>query len=66
MTTRGSFTVRNRRSLFSVKEYRWDFNYDVAPDGQQFILIRGRDEAPGQVVLVQNFFEELRAKVGNE
>ena len=65
VTSDGSFTVRSRRPLFSVMDYRWDFGYDVTPDGQQFILIRGRDEAPGQVVLVQNFFEELNAKVGN-
>ena len=34
------------------------------PDGQGFILIRRDMKAPGQVMMVRNFFELLRQKVG--
>ena len=42
--------------------------YDVSPDDQRFVLIRVRDETAGagsELILVQNFFEELKAKVGS-
>jgi hypothetical protein len=39
--------------------------YDVTRDGQRFVMFRLTDEAQGtQLVLVQNFFEELRRKTG--
>jgi serine/threonine-protein kinase len=38
--------------------------YDVSPDGRRFLMIKeattGRDDAVGQIVLVQNWFDELR------
>jgi serine/threonine-protein kinase len=35
-------------------------NYDVAPDGQRFLVLRSRvDSAPRQLELVLNWFEEL-------
>ena len=42
-------------------------NYDVSPDGQRFLMIKPR---PGvkkrrEVTIVLNWFEELKAKVGN-
>ena len=39
--------------------------YDVTPDDQRFIMIRdaGGGEA-AEVILVENFFEELKEKVG--
>ncbi|MCH8146172.1 MAG: hypothetical protein IIA55_15790 [Gemmatimonadetes bacterium] len=41
-------------------------NYDVAPDGQRFVMVRAAGESgPPQIRLVLNFFEELKAKVGN-
>ena len=41
--------------------------YDVMPDGQRFVMIRnlGGQEA-GELIVVENFFEELKAKVGRE
>ena len=42
--------------------------YDGSPDDQRFVLIRVRDETAGagsELILVQNFFEELKARVGN-
>jgi serine/threonine-protein kinase len=61
-----SFAVSPPTVLFGG-EYSENLNhaaYDVHPDGNQFVMIRG---VPGSVALaiVQNFFEELRAKVGN-
>jgi len=43
-------------------------NYDVAPDGEHFVLMRtGTDEGgrAGRLILVENFFEELKARVPN-
>ncbi len=41
-------------------------NYDVAPNGQRFVMVRAAGElGPPQIRLVLNWFEELKAKVGN-
>ncbi len=39
--------------------------YDVTPDNERFVMIRnlGVDETP-ELIVVENFFEELKAKVG--
>ena len=41
--------------------------YDVTPDGQRFIMVRDRgsgDEArPAPVILVENWLEEIKAKM---
>ncbi len=40
--------------------------YDVTPDDQRFVMIRNRGaEEAGELIIVENFFEELKAKVGN-
>ena len=40
--------------------------YDVTPDDQHFVMIRVRGVAGSeQLIMVENFFEELKAKVGN-
>jgi len=37
--------------------------YDVAPDDRRFVMIRDRaDDARGQVVYVENWLEELKAR----
>ena len=40
-------------------------NYDVAPDGQRFVMIQegGSDSAPAQINFVLNWFEELKRRV---
>ena len=41
-------------------------NYDVAPDGQRFVMIQegGQDSgAPQQINVVLNWFEELKRRV---
>jgi len=37
-------------------------NYDVAPDGRRFLMIKpgGDEQAPTQINLVLNWFEELK------
>ena len=40
--------------------------YDVTPDGQRFLMIKPVQRPPSpvsQMVMVQNWFEELKAKV---
>ena len=64
-----TFVTGERRVLFSTQRFRTNFGYqfyDVTPDGQGFVMIRHRgiDEA-GELIVVENFFEELKAKVGN-
>jgi len=40
--------------------------YDITPDDQRFIMIRDLGSAvTTDVIIVENFFEELKAKVGN-
>ena len=64
VTVETAFRVVGRQRLFSMADYK-DEDYDVLPDGR-FLLIRRRiRQVPGQLVLVENFFEELKAKVGN-
>jgi hypothetical protein len=41
-------------------------NYDVSPDGQRFLMLKPTEQnqaAPTQIVVVQNWFEELKQKV---
>ena len=62
------FSVGEPRVLFPAGQYVLGGNagvYDVTPDGRAFIMVRpasGADES--ELVVVQNWFEELRARVG--
>ncbi len=42
-------------------------DYDTTEDDRGFVMIRDRSEYQGRgnLVVVENFFEELKAKVGN-
>ena len=35
-------------------------NYDVAPDGQRFVMIRREEDEDSQLHIVLNWFQELR------
>ena len=63
------FVIGERRALFSTQGFRSSIThqqYDVTPDDQRFVMIRNRGaEEAGELIVVQNFFEELKAKVGN-
>jgi serine/threonine-protein kinase len=60
------FSVGPASVLFSDAAYRRTSvhrQYDVAPDGERFLMIRRvGGEAESRLILVQNFFEELRAR----
>ncbi len=63
--SRGGSTI-----LFAASEYTLGGlhpMFDVAPGDQRFLMIRridaGDEEPSGRLILVQNFVEELRARV---
>jgi len=62
-----TFTVGERNVLFSMEDYAapTPTHYDVTRDGR-FLMIRRRAADQGlELIVVENFFEELKAKVGN-
>ncbi len=65
-----TFKVGAQRSLFSVQGFLRNFvhrTYDVSANDQRFAMIRFRGGGnAGEVIVVENFFEELKAKVGRE
>ena len=69
IATQPSFTVGKPRMLF---EGQYELspatapNYDVSADGQRFLMLKPTEQAeaaPTQIVVVQNWFEELKQKV---
>ncbi len=64
-----TFAVGEQRALFSTNVYRaaaTQGNYGVTADAQRFVMIRlGGSGDAGELIVVENFFEELKAKVGN-
>jgi serine/threonine-protein kinase len=61
-----SLSLGSPRQLFSVAPYRSARNrqeYDVAPDGRHFVMIRSQAGSANDVVYVENWFRELMAKV---
>ncbi|MEE8478228.1 MAG: hypothetical protein V3S19_07640, partial [Gemmatimonadales bacterium] len=69
-----SFAVGEQRVLFSM-EGLWTGGlrhyYAVSPDDQRFVMVRvtgtgiGDEAASAELILVENFLEELKARVGN-
>ena len=46
---------------YYAPDWYWYREWDVTPDGQRFIMMKQpEDQLPRRLVLVQNFFEELR------
>ena len=71
VSTSPAFEVRERQRLFSMDPYLIAAVYtsfDISPDDQRFLMARpagAGDEAPASaLILVENWFEELKAKVG--
>jgi Tol biopolymer transport system component len=56
-----SFTIGEQRVLFSLVGVE---AWDVTPDDQRFVMARARGGASGELIVVENFFDELREKVG--
>jgi len=65
-----SFAWDGEDVLFSMSEYLRGSGYpmyDVSTDDQEFVMLRNNDEAEANIelILVDNFFEELRQRVEN-
>jgi serine/threonine-protein kinase len=65
-----TFQWTEQTTLFSVDGFRTAENrheYDVAPDGERFVFLRFmRDADPTEIIIVENWFEELKERVGND
>jgi eukaryotic-like serine/threonine-protein kinase len=67
VTTTPSFRVEAERVLFSARDYppdAWNRAYAISPDDHSFLFVRHRTGAQSQLIMVTNWFEELKAKVG--
>jgi serine/threonine-protein kinase len=64
-----TFVVGQHSVLFSASDYySYSFHpqYDVAPDGERFVMIRFRAVGDaGNLVVVENWLDELVERVGN-
>jgi serine/threonine-protein kinase len=66
VTTSPAFAVQSRTVLFNAAAYSIlaisRHSFDVMPDDQHFLMIRRRGGSPSaQMVVVENWFDELRA-----
>ena len=62
-----TFLYEVPRSLFSFTGFRNNRThhfYDVSGDDNRFVMMRGAEDT-GQVIVVDNFFEELKRLVPN-
>jgi serine/threonine-protein kinase len=60
---RPSFQIGKERTLFTGsfrEDVMWGRNYDIAPDGRRFLMIQDKKPEPRQIVVVVNWFEELK------
>ena len=69
VTAQPSFSAGKPRVLFAgpytpTTALMFQF-YDVSGDGQRFLMIKESEETPAltQIVVVQNWFEELKRRV---
>jgi len=65
VSTTGGFTVQDRNVLFGGLCPGWPYhpNYDVAPDGQSFVIVRPGNPQDVQLVVVLNWFAEMMEMV---
>ena len=67
VTPNPPFSVENRRVLFDASDFLQPSisrrNFDVSADDQRFLMVQRADGARhGQVVVVENWPEEMRRK----
>ena len=71
VSTLPSFAVQDREALFSIgPEFLipHDENntlYDIAPDDEHFLMLRLEERETRELILVQNWFGELKEQVPN-
>ena len=65
--TSSTFATGDPQVLFSGPYYRTAgyrrHTYDVMPDGQKFVMIRESDTAGSEIIVIQNWIEELERLV---
>ena len=71
VTTGAAFAAGVPRSLFEgrLTIQTATRGYDVTADGQRFLMVQTKDRppvTPNQMILVQNWFEEMNARVSNK
>jgi serine/threonine-protein kinase len=66
VTTRGTFSLGNRRPLFEGNYLmnQNHTNYDVHPASGEFVTIKSQG-SPTELIVVLNWFEELRERAGS-
>src|SRR2546427_568742 len=67
VATSPSFRVEAEHVLFSARDYMGNplnRSYAVSPDDRSFLFLRHKPGAQSQLIIVTNWFEELKAKVG--
>jgi len=69
VVTTPTFAPGQEKALFSVAEYLiadTRSEYDMTADDQRFVMIRDEEaQVKGDLVIVQNFFEELKQRAPN-
>ena len=63
-----TFAALNRRTLFSWDGYLSSPShaaFDVGLDGERFLMLRASSGAPGELIWIDNWFEELKGQVPN-
>ena len=64
--TSGGLTVGTPRPLFAVPDHDSGYGYNVSLDADRFLVrARNPDALSNKIHVVTNWFEELKAKVGN-
>jgi hypothetical protein len=69
ITTAPEFVAGTPQVVFESPDLltAWGRSYDVAPDGQRFLLTLSKEApanpAPAQMIFVQHWFEELKRLV---
>jgi Tol biopolymer transport system component len=71
VSSQPNFSVGKAKMLFRGTYLRTPFTYpqyDVSPDGQRFLMIKPTEQSSSlnQIVIVQNWFEELKRRVPTE
>jgi len=71
LRTRPAFAVVSRETVLTDSLYAPSCcfpNYDVYPDGRRFLIARrapAQADAPNEIVIVVNWFEQLKARMAN-
>ena len=68
LSSGSSFAWDRQVVLFSIADYMpgdGHPQYDVSPDDQRFVMLRIEGGVDDELILVTNWFEELRQRMGS-